>query len=255
MIYDESVVSLVRLPEYFEKYGRREPTDKNHTPFAFGNGQPGQTVWEIQNQDPERMKRFMQAMALTESLMPITGICSYEWVKDEAARDSGRILFVDVGGGKGHALKAIRQENDFIDPQRCVLQDIAEVIESVESSQDQGLKGVKLMKHNFHTEQPVPGALVYYIRRCLHDYGDDVCVTILRHLANAMSDDSRLHIVEQVITDPPSQLMATTDLNVMGIGGKERTVAGFKKIIESAGLTIKAIHGQGGRAQVIECML
>lgn len=100
----------------------------------------------------------------------------------------------------------------------------------------------------------VPGALVYYIRRCLHDYGDDDCVEILEQIRKAMAPDSRLLIVEQVLGNPPSPFAAANDVWMATIGGKERPLESFDAIASRAGLKIAKVHPTpGSEVAVIEC--
>ena len=101
------------------------------------------------------------------------------------------------------------------------------------------------------------GALVYYIRRCLHDYGDDDAVRILQHIRAAMVPESRCLTVEQIMSNPPSAMAAASDI-LMGMqGGKERTLEGFQDIAARAGLELREAHPTGGKSDVavIECAL
>jgi hypothetical protein len=46
--------------------------------------------------------------------------------------------------------------------------------------------------------------MVYMAQRCLHNYSDQACVGILKGLAAAMADDSRLLVADQVLPDSPA---------------------------------------------------
>ena len=97
--------------------------------------------------------------------------------------------------------------------------------------------------------------MVYYIRRCLHDYSDEECVSILGHLSDAMAPDSRLLIVEQVLGTPPATFGAVADVILLTIGGKERTLAVFKGIASKANLEIREVHRTiGSDVAVVECV-
>jgi hypothetical protein len=113
------------------------------------------------------MKRFMPAMAAVEAKMPIAGIYDFGWVVSLAQEDpaSDRILFVDVGGGKGQAIKAISNEFPGLPLHRCVLQDRLEVIETVVAMDEPKMKGVQKMATDFHQEQPVKGIVSSHICR------------------------------------------------------------------------------------------
>jgi O-methyltransferase domain len=74
------------------------------------------------------------------------------------------------------------------------------------------------------------------MRRCIHDYGDDDCANMLKHLADAMAPDSKCLVIEQVMTNTPTPLVAYTDYIMLNIGGKERTLKGFQELGTRAGL-------------------
>jgi hypothetical protein len=153
-------VPYVHLSQYYEQYGRKEPKTQTHNPFTFANGHPEKQVWEIMHSNPQRMKDFMQSMHTLEQHLPITGFYDFAWLAETAAADPERVLFVDVGGGKGQAIKAIARENPFIPLTRCVLQDRPDTLEEVKAIDDEGIRGAVLQVHNFHTEQPVKGMLL-----------------------------------------------------------------------------------------------
>ncbi|KAK1478877.1 O-methyltransferase [Colletotrichum tamarilloi] len=254
MMFEEHVMTALKLPEYFEQYGRREPATRQHTPYAFSRGQPEKEIWEIHQENPAQVKRFMGVMEMVQSFIPLTGIYDFGWVETKLSEQHDRLLLVDVGGSKGHAIKAIMKENPFIPADRIVLQDRDEVIQQVVGLKDSGLDGVHLQVHDFHKAQPVRNALIYWIRRCLHDYGDDVCATMLTQLSDAMSSDSKVLIVEYVLPSPPPPIGAMTDFGMLGIGGKERTANDWEVLVARSGLKIEKIHGLDMKMQVIECV-
>jgi hypothetical protein len=151
------MVPYAHWTEYFQKYGRKEAKESTHNPHTFGWGRPEADYWEVINSTPKRMKDFAQSMNTLEQLLPITGFYDFSWIADVASKDKERILLVDVGGGGGQAIKAITKENPEIERERCVLQDRADVIESVVKQDAPELQGVKKTVHNFFTEQPVKG--------------------------------------------------------------------------------------------------
>ncbi|KPM36594.1 hypothetical protein AK830_g9965 [Neonectria ditissima] len=253
MTFDETLKSCAFLPEYFEEY-RDEPQGPVGCPYSFAHGQPEKSLWDIMNKNPERMRIFMQAMKTAESQMPATVLYDFGWAK-EMARSTDRMLFVDVGGGKGHVVQGICEENPWLPKEKCAVQDREDVIQEARMADNPNLRGVKMMAHDFNLEQPIKGALVYHIRRCLHNYGDEISVGILRHIADAMAPDSRLLIVEQVIANPPLPMEAQFDFVMMTLGGKERTERQFEDLVEQAGLRILDIHRKPNTPiSVVECI-
>lgn len=102
-----------------------------------------------------------------------------------------------------------------------------------------------------------PGAIAYWIRRCLHNYSDTLVPGILGILADAMHNDSRLLIVEEIKGNPPSARTAAMDIIMAGVGGKERTQDEWGCITAKAGLKISSVVGgvgSSGELAVIKCV-
>jgi hypothetical protein len=101
----------------------------------------------------------------------------------------------------------------------------------------------------------VKGAAAYYIRRCLHDYPDDKCVEILKHLVDAMAPDSKVLITDQLVANPPSPLVAQTDLCMLNIAGKERSKKNFHDLAGASGLKVLEFYkAKQTEVCVVECV-
>lgn len=151
------MAAYVRLPKYFEIYGRKEPTDQTHHPCSFASGKPEATFWELVNQEPERMRAFMQSMNTLEAQLPILGIYDFSWVTNYVQNEPQRVLFVDMGGSKGQATIARVPE---VPRTRFVLQDLQDVIEEARNLKVAELEGERLMANDFHRGQPIKGKLL-----------------------------------------------------------------------------------------------
>ncbi|VUC30245.1 unnamed protein product [Clonostachys rosea] len=252
MGYDDHLQSCSRILSFFRKYGAQEPQGRLGTVFAFACGDPNLTVWEHMNRSPERMKNFMVSMVAMSQKLSITGSYDFSWVLDPKYKE--RTLIVDVGGGKGHALQAIHDITPGLPMDRCVVQDLDVVVAESQKVAEGPLSQAQFNASDFHQAQPTNGALIYYIRRCLHDYGDPDCVEMLQHIQRSMADDSRLIIAEQILSDRPSLMASATDIYMLTLGGKERTLEDFRSITTDAGLEIVEIHGSEGHdLALIEC--
>ena len=102
----------------------------------------------------------------------------------------------------------------------------------------------------------VPGnADVYLLKSVLHDWDDDDAVRILRSVAAAMSPSARLFVLERLRPEPTGfsavdRAVARSDLNMLvGTGGKERSEATYRELLESSGLhaqrTLALLPGYG----------
>ncbi|KAB5516967.1 O-methyltransferase [Coniochaeta sp. 2T2.1] len=259
MAWENGLVVYSKYPEYFAAYGRKEPETLNHVPATFAYGHPEWSFYEMLEHEPERMRRFMRAMAPIEERMPIAGIYDFSWAVTTAKvpEQQQRPLFVDVGGGRGHAIKAIRAEYPALPIDRFVLQDRQEVIKAGEELDDPDLRGIRRMVIDFHQSQPLQGALIYWIRRCLHNHGDSVSINILRKVAEAMAPDSRLLLQEDVMENPPNHMAAMLDFMMIGFGGKQRTMRDWEGLVGEAGLRISGTSkgkGPWRSLAVIECV-
>ena len=83
---------------------------------------------------------------------------------------------------------------------------------------------------------------MYWIRRCLHNYSDAASVNILTNVAEALADDSKLLIQEDILDNPPNPIAAVTDMMMMNFGGKQRTLECWKDVTSRAGLQILNVY-------------
>ena len=120
---------------------------------------------------------------------------------------------------------------------KMIVQDIAVMIDMVDKAQAQTF-GLEPMAHDFFTPQPVKGAKVYYLRFVLHDWNDDKCITILKHLRDAMAEDSVIVVNESVVPKTGASLRQMhVDLAMMAcVAAKERTEKQWKELFKAAGL-------------------
>ena len=148
---------MVSMPAYFRTHGLKEPINRHGTIWAHALGEPGDTIWEIVMRNPARMRAFMLAMQLLEPNYLFLGSYSLDWVIGLASENLSRKVLVDVGGSKGHALKAIVKSTPGLEMSRCVLEDLPQVVEAVKTSGDEDLEEAELVAMDFHKEQPVKG--------------------------------------------------------------------------------------------------
>ncbi|KAM7208263.1 S-adenosyl-L-methionine-dependent methyltransferase [Naviculisporaceae sp. PSN 640] len=172
-------------------------------------------------------------------------------------------LLVDIGGGLGHDIEAFAKRFPHAKG-RLVLQDLEHVIE--QGKVQTLVKGSRVERtvYDFHTEQPVKGARAYYLHSILHDWSDEICVSIIANIKAAMKPGySRLLIDEGVIPDTNASWEATgLDIVLSALlSSRERTRAEWTRLLEGkAGLKInKFYHYLGdasrGTTSLIECEL
>ncbi|KAK4164968.1 S-adenosyl-L-methionine-dependent methyltransferase [Cladorrhinum sp. PSN259] len=168
---------------------------------------------------------------------------------------SSSALLVDIGGGLGHDAKGFLSKFPKAKG-RVILQDLDNVISQIDVSDLD--KRIEPTVYDFHTEQPVKGARAYYMHSVLHDWPDEVCLSILAQIKKAMKPGySKLLINENVIPDTGAH-WETTGLDVLMsllLSSKERTrVEWYKLLEEGAGFKVTGVYGGlSGVESLIEC--
>ncbi|KAK9103330.1 hypothetical protein Sjap_020584 [Stephania japonica] len=155
-----------------------------------------------------------------------------EGIKRERAIDGSVTTLVDVGGNTGNAAKAILNAFPHL---KCTVMDLVDVIETV--PKDPRLKFVV-----GDVLESIPSADVLFFKSMFHGFEDDMCVKILNNCRKAMHPSKgRVIAVEMVLdieTLPEfSHARLGTAMQMMFVGGKERTKKGWEKIFLKAGFS------------------
>lgn len=277
MTYDDCLPGLGQLHRYLaERRSFAEPTDQSYNPFTWSKGQDGQTVWEIMAKT-KGLEVFQTTLAAMDKRFPPTGFFDFgSLVATDAASD--RVILVDVGGGIGRTLGAIIDSSPELqkEPSRLVLQDLEGPIKQ---AQEAGFlpAGVRTEAHNMFEEQPIKGthgtespktlhlayknltgAKAYYLRRVLHDYSDEKCLAILRHLTAAAEEDTVILISEMMVPakiDEGELPIVCMDMSMMNMGGKERSEKQWAALLSAAGLELKSVWKGFGTDRLLEAHL
>jgi hypothetical protein len=100
------------------------------------------------------------------------------------------------------------------------------------------------MAHDFFTEQPVHGALVYLIRRCLHNWPEDSVVEILKNTAATMEPGHSRLLIEEIIVPVRDSSIEEgwMDLSMMSLGAKQRTLEEWRAVLNQSGLELTNVY-------------
>ncbi|KUJ24274.1 S-adenosyl-L-methionine-dependent methyltransferase [Mollisia scopiformis] len=234
--------NLDALPRYLSTNGYKSPADSKDLPFHLAH-ETKQSPWGWGSQRPEVARAFALHMSgyhigrpnwLNTDMYPFE-----ERVLKDA--DDDHVLFLDVGGGMGDDIANLRARlGNIIGNKKLVLQERETIVARVKQSRPE----LEVVVGDFFEEPKIKGARAYFLHSVLHDWPDEECQKILRHLKGAMTSGySRLLIYENVLPEQnASWKMTSLDLIMMAnAGGMEKTEGLWKDLVESSGLKVNRI--------------
>ena len=174
----------------------------------------------------ETFHRGMSSFSDLENA-PLAG--AYDW--------TGIKTIVDVAGGHGglliEALKGAPQA-------KGILYDVAHVLKGARVNEEKGRW--TCVEGDFFKNVP-SGGDAYLLKRIIHDWKDDDCVTILSHIRKAMKPGGKVLVFDCVIPqgNDPHGGKVIDILMMSALPGFERTEREFAKLFERAGLKLTRV--------------
>ena len=176
------------------------------------------------------------------------------------AQEAGRLVdtraatfAVDLGGASGTLLHALMERNRSL---RGAVFDLPHVVAAAKQAaaaahlQDR----LAVIGGDFRCE--VPAADLYLLKYILHDWDDEVCMTILRNCRRAIKPGGRVVVIEMILDDvQTTRFAAQLDLTMLVVlGAKERTLPEFKRLCREAGFEITRTMATATPLSIIEAV-
>lgn len=227
------------LAAYFsaQKKPISNPTDQQNAPLIVAHGETDMDFFELVRKK-EMLALLNAAMDSSSLVCGKEAVASFDFAGLKPGNDD--VLLVGVGGAKGQTIQEIRRSNPGLEG-KLVLQDLQSVLD------DGPLIGLdaKIMPYDFFKEeQPIKGAAAYFYQRIFHDWSDENCEKILDSLRPAMSAYSRLLICDVVVQDGrPHPRKVLRDMNMLLVGGMERSQQQWTSLLKKKGFIIEMFHG------------
>jgi len=251
--FDFAASVFSHLPTYVAKNGYKDLTDPKDGNWQFAKKTQLQ-FFEWLNENPKELASFSHHMAgYASDRGSWIDVYPTERIIDNA--DAEGSLFVDVGGGMGQDTGKFQKKHPQ-GPGRLIVQDQPLVIANGKGKVD---GSIKMIAHDFFTEQPVKNARTYFLHSVLHDWNDEKAIDILRNLRPAFKRGySKLLLNESVIPATGANPHATSlDMIMMAfLNGRERDQADWERLLEEAGFRITGIWtSEAAYESVIEAEL
>jgi hypothetical protein len=200
----------------------------------------GDGLWPYLVGHPEEGRIFGQAM---------TGKAAADTAAVLAAYDFGRFdMIADIGGGRGHLLRAVL---DAVPTAEGILFDLPDVIQTLDVGRDR----LTARAGDFFVD-PLPSADAYILMEVIHDWPDAEASAIFTAIRRAASPGSRVLIIENVLGDTESDPRGhTLDVIMLAVtGGRERTGSQLGRLLEAAGFADTTVIETAGPLRIVEAV-
>ena len=205
----------------------------------------GASKWQYMAEHPDEAKIFDAAMSSFSSVVAAAVVAAYDF--------SSSATVVDIGGGDGTLLTAILKGNPQL---RGVLADLPHVAEGAQRRfKTEGLADrCEIAAGSFF--ESAPAGDTYVLKWIIHDWDNQRSAAILKNCRSAMATNGRVLLVEAVIQPGTATSFSKyVDLNMLVMtGGRERTEAEYRALLDSAGLRLTRIVPTHTEMSIIEAV-
>ncbi|MBA2581060.1 MAG: hydroxyneurosporene methyltransferase [Thermoleophilaceae bacterium] len=200
----------------------------------------GDGLWPYLVGHPEEAQIFGQAM---------TGKAAADTAAVLGAYDLGRFdTIADIGGGRGHLLRAVL---DAVPTAEGILFDLPDVIQTLDIGRDR----LTARAGDFFVD-PLPTADAYILMEVIHDWPDAEAAAIFTAIRRAASPGARVLIIENVLGDTESDPRGhTLDVIMLAVtGGRERTGSRLGGLLEAADFANISVIDTAGPLRIVEAV-
>ncbi|HTE63587.1 MAG TPA: methyltransferase, partial [Solirubrobacteraceae bacterium] len=212
-------VAMMGLPVYTATFARLEHSLRTGSP-AVETVEP-RGVWAYLQDHPDEAEAFGHGMTAKAAVDIAAVLDAYDF--------SRFATIADIGGGRGHLLRAIL---DAAPAARGVLFDRPQVIGALEFAHDR----LTPQAGDFFVD-PLPAADAYVLMEVIHDWPDAEALAILGAVRAAAGAGATLLVIETVLpergADPGGQSLDVMMLAMTG--GRERTARHLGELFASSG--------------------
>ena len=208
----------------------------------------GMDPFQYMKEHPEEAAIFNEAMTASSTQAAAAVVAAYDF--------SSFAKLADLGGGHGMLLATILKAHPKL---RGVLFELPHVAEGAKKKiAEAGLSDrCEIVGGDFFENVPA-GADAYMMKSVIHDWDDARSVAILKNCLRVIPPHGKLLLVEGVLParvnqSPMTQILAGSDINMMlNVGGRERTDAEFRALLDAAGFQLTRIVATEALPSVIE---
>ncbi|MFZ1990315.1 MAG: methyltransferase [Alphaproteobacteria bacterium] len=142
----------------------------------------------------------------------------------------------DIGGGRGHLIRAVLQNSS---KPEGILFDLPHAINP---QTDNPTPRLRLVAGDFFKDN-LPAADAYLLMNVIHDWDDEKSIALLKNLRKAAPRGSKLFIIGMLMpSEPDLHPVIQTDLIMLLVaGGRERNEAEHRTLLNAAGFKLERV--------------
>lgn len=227
---------MMGLPGFAEAFTHLDHSIKTGAP-SVETVDPG-GFWAYLRANPGDARIFGQAMTARAVADIAALLAAYDF--------AGFETIADVGGGRGHLLRAVL---DAVPDAHGVLFELPDVIAALDFEHER----MTPQRGDFFVD-PLPAADLYVLMEIIHDWPDAECLTILSAVRRAAPLGAKVLVIETILhDDEPDPRGRMLDVIMLAIsGGRERTVREFDELFRSTGFGAANLIQTAGALRMVE---
>jgi hypothetical protein len=187
---------------------------------------------------PDEAEVFEQAMTAKARFDISTIVEAYDFRRFRTV--------VDVGGGRGHLLRAVLTAAPDADGVLFELPDVARGL-------DIATPRLRVQAGDFF-EDPLPAADLYILMEVIHDWRDEQATRILQAVRAAAAPGATVIVVEDIAPDDDvDRRSQTLDVVMLAVtGGRERSARQHAGLFRAAGIRMTRVVATAGPMRIVE---
>jgi hypothetical protein len=230
-------VRMFGLSPFWATFGEMEQSVRTGLPAGEKVISGG--LWAYFAEHPEASAIFNATMETKAQVQIAAVLAAYDF--------SGFKAIGDIGGGRGHLLRAVLER---VPTAKGVLFDLPHVV-----ADKAGAASPRITRQAgdfFKDELPVCDA--YLLMEVIHDWSDTESVSILKAIRRAAPSQAKLLVIEEMIPDDPGPAWSKMlDIHMLAlIGGKQRTRREYGVLFDKAGFSFKREIDTGAGISILE---
>ncbi len=232
-----SLARMMGLKVHWDAYRELDVTLRTGAPSIAAVTEGG--LFPHLRAHPEEARLFHEAMAGKSFAQVQPVVQAYDF--------RGFKTIGDIGGGLGHLLYGVLEQNPG---SRGVLFDLPQVIELARQRAD---PRVTYVGGDFF-QQRIPACDAYLMMTVLHDWSDDEAVAILANLKANCPRSAKLLLVEGIVrAATQNDFVKDLDIEMLVMTtGRERTEAEWDAVLARAGFRLTRVIPAGSWSSIVE---